>query len=63
VTKAAYETWLVEKGTRLGKPYARRYDLAVPLDVARGRFERLSNLQLRELINDLLAERRRRESA
>jgi hypothetical protein len=59
VSKAGYETWCGEKGTRNGKPYARRYPLAVPLAAARGQYEKLSNLQLRELINDLLAEQRR----
>jgi hypothetical protein len=60
VSKSDYETWLVERGTRNGEPYVRRHALHVPLLLARGLYERLSDLQLREVTNDLLAERRRR---
>ncbi len=56
-----YEVWLVERGRRGGKPYARRYPLGVPLHLARGLYGKLSDLQLREAHNDLTAERRRRE--
>lgn len=61
MSKADYETWLVEKGRRNGETYTRRHALHVPLALARGLYERLSDLQLREAINDLTAERRRRE--
>jgi hypothetical protein len=61
VSKADYETWITEKGTHKGKPYARRWDLKVPLNVARGLYHKLSDLQLREITNDLLAERKRRD--
>ncbi len=61
MSKAEYETWLVERGRRNGAPYARRHALQVPLALACGLYERLSDLQLREAINDLTAERRRRE--
>lgn len=60
MAKADYETWIVEKGVRGGKPYARRHPLQVPLLLATGRYEKLSDLQLREARNDLDAEHRRR---
>ena len=55
-----YEAYVVEVGYRSGKRYANRLILHVPLDVATGRLERVSDLQLRELERDLKAERKRR---
>jgi hypothetical protein len=40
---------------------ARRQDLAVPLNVATGRYELLSDLALRELTKDLMHEQMRRQ--
>lgn len=61
MSKDDYETWIVVKGQRDGKRYAERKPLNVPLDLATGMYERLSNLQIREFLNDLLAEQMRRE--
>ena len=61
MSKADYETWLVEKGKRNGATYTRRHALQVPLNLARGLYHKLSDLQLREAVNDLSAEQRRRE--
>lgn len=61
MSKFDYETWVVERGVKLGEHYVRRHPLHVPLNLARGLYERLSDLQLREVTNDLLAERQRRD--
>lgn len=57
------EAWITavtySKGRRVG---AKRFELRVPLDVATGRYERLTNLGLRETLKDLSAEQARRES-
>jgi hypothetical protein len=54
------ESWIVEKGVRKGKPYAKRHHLHVPIDLATGHLERLSDLAVREAIKDLQAEQERR---
>lgn len=58
--KEDYETWVARKGRRHGKPYGERKPLAVPWNLARGNYEALSDLQLREALNDLGAEAARR---
>lgn len=55
------ETYVVAIGEKDGKRWAKRYPLNVPLDLARGRYEELSDLVVRETINDLIAEQLRRE--
>lgn len=56
MSKADYEVWVTRKGRRHGKPYAERRRLQVPFALATGRYEQLSDLALREAINDLTAE-------
>jgi hypothetical protein len=63
MAKADYEAWLVEKGRRNGAPYAHRHELHVPLNLARGRLEDLSDLQLREALRDPNHEAQRRNDA
>lgn len=62
MSKEAFETYIVVIGQRLGQRYAERKPLNVPLDLALGRHEDLSDLQLREAIQDLTVERKRREA-
>jgi hypothetical protein len=61
LSKDAYEAHAVKVGQREGRRYAERQQLQVPYDLAIGRLERLSDLQVREAVNDLLAEQRRRK--
>jgi hypothetical protein len=61
LSKADYETWVTRRGRRHGRPYAERKPLNVPWELARGNYGALSNLQLREAINDLAAEAERRD--
>lgn len=58
--KDSYETYVVEIGHQQGKRYARRTALKITLDHALGRLERLSDLQLREALQDLQVEQERR---
>lgn len=60
MSKADYETFAVRVGRRHGKRYAERRALQVPWELARGNYGKLSDLQLREAINDLAAEAARR---
>jgi len=60
MSKADYETFVVRIGRRHGKRYAERRPLTVPWELARGNYEALSSLQLREAFNDLKAELARR---
>jgi hypothetical protein len=62
MAKGDYEVWLVERGRHNGKPYARRHELTIPLNLARGRLEALSDLQLREALRDLNHEHDRRNA-
>lgn len=55
------EAYIVALGEKNGKRWAERLPLHVPVDLARGWYEGLSELQIREAINDLLAEQMRRE--
>ena len=61
--KAAFEVYIVAIGRRDGQRYADRLPLNVPLDLALGRLEELSDLQVREALNDLAAEQERRATA
>jgi hypothetical protein len=58
--KADFEAWIVVKGSRHGKRYAERKVLNVPVELALGLYEKLSDLQVREALNDLIAEDERR---
>lgn len=60
--KADYETYVVRVGRRRGERYAERRALQIPWAAATGHYERLSELALRELLNDLTEERDRRSS-
>lgn len=60
--KADYETFVVRIGRRHGRRYAERKPLNVPWDLARGSYEKLSALQLREALNDLNEEQQRRNA-
>lgn len=55
------EAYVVVIGRVKGKRYAKRQSLNVPLDLALGQYERLSDLQLREARKDLNAEHLRRQ--
>lgn len=55
------ETYIVSIRTRNGQRFGQRHALQVPRDLALGRLERLSDLQLREATKDLAAERARRD--
>lgn len=57
---ADYEAYIVVIGTRDFQRYADRHVLHVPVDLARGRLEDLSDLQVREALRDLLHEFGRR---
>lgn len=61
--KQDYEVYVVVIGRREGKRYAERKPLNVPVALATGRYEELSDLQLREFTNDAIAERERRDTA
>ena len=64
MSKDHYETYALEIGRHQGKRYANRRELKVPFDLAVGRYERLSDLQLREAIADLQeAQQRKTEEA
>lgn len=54
------ESYLVTVGQRKGRRVAQRHPLQVPLEAARGRYDRLSDRALRDLINDLTHEQYRR---
>lgn len=54
------EVWITAKGVRKGKAWARRFEMRVPLHLATGQLEKLSDLQVREAIRDLQAEQERR---
>jgi hypothetical protein len=58
--RGEYSLHVVEIGRRAGKRYVNRHPVNVPLHVVTGSFELLSDLQLREISNDLAAERDRR---
>ena len=60
LSKEGYEAYLVVIRHQHGKRVAERKYLNVPLDLATGNYERLSELQLRELTNDCIAEDERR---
>lgn len=47
-------------GERKGKRVAQRYSLGVPFEAARGRYEKLSDRALNDLIKDLMHEQMRR---
>ena len=61
MSKESFETHATRIGRRDGKRYAERRQLQVPWHLAVGHYEKLSDLQVREFLNDLLAEQRRRE--
>lgn len=63
MSKEAFETHATRIGRRDGKRYAERRQLQVPWDLAIGHYEKLSDLQVREFLNDMLAEQLRREAA
>lgn len=54
------EQYIVTIATRHGKRDAKRLPLNVPLDLATGKLERLSDLAIRETLKDLAAEQNRR---
>ena len=58
-----YETYIVEIGHSQGRRYSKRLPLNAPLHVATEEYERLSDLALRDTINDLQAEQARRSAA
>jgi hypothetical protein len=60
LSKADYETYVVRLGRRHGKPYAERKPLNVPWALARGNYEELSDLAVREFFHDIKAEHERR---
>ncbi len=62
MSKGAYETHATRIGRRDGRRYAERRQLQVPWHLAIGHYEKLSDLQVREFLNDLLAEQLRREA-
>jgi ACT domain-containing protein len=57
---ADYETYIVEIGHKQGRRYSKRHPLHIPLDVATENYEALSDLEIRNVINDLTAEQLRR---
>lgn len=62
--KEDFEAYVVVIRHVRGARVAERKYLNVPLDLATGNYERLSDLQLREFTNDCIAEdERRREAA
>jgi hypothetical protein len=64
LSKDGFEAYITVIGQRHGARYVERRYLNVPLDVATGNIERISELALRELTNDCIAEdERRRELA
>lgn len=64
MSKEDFEAYVVTIRHVRGKRVAERKYLQVPLDLATGNYERLSDLQLREFTNDCIAEdERRREAA
>lgn len=60
MSKDGFEAYITVIGQRHGARYVERRYLNVPLQVATGQFESLSELQLRELTNDCIAEDERR---
>ena len=60
MSKEHYEAIITVTGVRAGKRYYEDYALQVPVDLARGLYEKLSDLQVREFIHDLQAEQQRR---
>jgi hypothetical protein len=58
-----YTTHIIVNGRNQGRPYSTRRPLNVPLDLATGNIESLSDLQLRDTISDLQAEQARRLAA
>jgi hypothetical protein len=58
-----YTTHIIVNGRNQGRPYSTRRPLNVPLDLATGNIESLSDLQLRDTISDLQAEQQRRSTA
>ncbi len=63
MSKAGYETFVTRIGRRHGKRYAERRRLQVPWELAHGNYEALSDLQLREALNDMKSEFARRQRA
>jgi hypothetical protein len=63
VAALSYEVFVTRIGRRDGKKYAERRELQIPWFLATGLYEKLSDLQIREFLNDLLAEQMRREEA
>ncbi len=61
MSKDTYEAYIVVIRRVLGVRTAERKHLQVPVDVATGNYERLSDLALREFVNDGIAEQMRRE--
>lgn len=57
-----FETFATRLGRRSGKRYAERRLMHVPFEAAIGEYEKLSDLQLRELIHDLMHEHDRRQT-
>lgn len=55
------ETWITAIYEKDGERKAKRFPLNVPLDLATGQYERLSDLAIRESIKDLQAEQQRRK--
>jgi hypothetical protein len=54
------EGWITVVGHRRGKRHVERHPLNVPLELARGHLEKLSELALRELAQDIAHEQSRR---
>jgi hypothetical protein len=54
------EAYVVVLTRRNGKRHGERHELGVPIPVVRWQLERLSDLALREMANDITAEQARR---
>lgn len=54
------ETYIVVLSTRKGQRHAARHPLVIPVEAARGRYDRLSNRALNDLVTDLQHEQLRR---